>query len=150
MRNAIAGPILFTSFEAFPMSAADTAAALRAFPQAEALAAPLLEARAAGKTQWQMGPIDVALILGDARQTLPRWEAHADAWFLDGFAPAKNPELWDPTLLDQVARHTNPSGSFATYTAAGWVRRNLQAAGFEIEKVPGFAGKREMVIGRKP
>lgn len=147
LRNDITGPIRFTSFEAFPMSAADTAAALRAFPRAEALAAPLLEARAAGKTQWQMGPIDVTLILGDARQTLPRWETRADAWFLDGFAPAKNPELWDPTLLDQVARHTNPSGSFATYTAAGAVRQALDAAGFEVTRVPGFGRKRHMSIG---
>ena len=81
---------------------------------------------------------------GDARETLPTWEGRADAWFLDGFSPAKNPELWGADLMTEVARHTAPRGTVATYTAAGFVRRGLQAAGFTVERVPGFGRKRHM------
>lgn len=142
------GPIHFTSFEAFPMGADDTEAALAAFPQAATIAEPLLAARRAGQTRWRMGAVEVTLILGDARATLPAWDGRADAWFLDGFAPAKNPELWGPALLADVAAHTAPKGSFATYTAAGPVRRELAEAGFEVTRVPGFGRKRHMSIGR--
>ncbi|CAN0596787.1 unnamed protein product, partial [Ectocarpus sp. 12 AP-2014] len=68
--------------------------------------------------------------------------------FLDGFSPAKNPELWEPLLLSEVARHTNVGGTFATYTAAGAVRRALSDAGFDVERVPGFGRKRHMSKGR--
>ena len=87
------------------------------------------------------------MIVGDARDTLPAWQGRADAWFLDGFSPAKNPELWGADLLAQVAAHTAPGGSFATYTAAGHVRRALQAAGFQVERQPGHGRKRHMTAG---
>jgi tRNA U34 5-methylaminomethyl-2-thiouridine-forming methyltransferase MnmC len=67
--------------------------------------------------------------LGDASETLACMGGQADAWFLDGFSPAKNPELWSPDLMAEVARHTAPGGTFATYTAAGHVRRALADAG---------------------
>lgn len=142
------GTLRFTSFEAFPMAAPDMARALAAFPEAAAISAPLLAARAAGATEIALPGIQVALILGDARQTLPAWRQKADAWFLDGFSPAKNPEMWGEALMAQVARHTTPGGSFATYTAAGHVRRALSAAGFAVTRQPGFAGKRHMSTGR--
>jgi tRNA U34 5-methylaminomethyl-2-thiouridine-forming methyltransferase MnmC len=71
----------------------------------------------------------------------------ADAWFLDGFSPAKNPDMWSTDLMQAVADHTVEGGTFATYSAAGWVRRNLQAAGFKVEKRPGHIGKRDMSAG---
>ncbi|MCO6409523.1 tRNA (5-methylaminomethyl-2-thiouridine)(34)-methyltransferase MnmD [Hoeflea alexandrii] len=71
----------------------------------------------------------------------------ADAWYLDGFSPARNPEMWSEELMQAVASRTCEGGTFATYSAAGWVRRNLQAAGFTVEKRPGHAGKRDMSIG---
>ena len=148
MAQGVTG-LRFTSFEAFPLSAADTATALAAFPPALALAGPLIEARDRGETRWSHGPVAVELILGDARDTLPRWEGRAEAWFLDGFAPAKNPELWDPALLAEVAGHTAPGGTFATYTAAGAVRQALAGAGFEVERIPGFGRKRHMTRGRR-
>ena len=74
------------------------------------------------------------MVVGDARVALPAWDGTADAWFLDGFAPAKNPELWEPDLMAEVGRHTAPGGSFATYTAAGHVRRSLADAGFAVER----------------
>ncbi len=88
------------------------------------------------------------MILGDARETLPAWQGRADAWFLDGFSPAKNPELWGDALMRAVADHTAPGGSAASYTAAGFVRRGLEAAGFSVARRPGFGRKRHMTVAR--
>jgi tRNA U34 5-methylaminomethyl-2-thiouridine-forming methyltransferase MnmC len=73
-----------------------------------------------------------------------------DAWYLDGFAPSRNPDMWSPTLLGRVFDRTAPGGTFATYAAAGWVRRNLQAAGFVVKRLAGHGSKREMLAGTKP
>lgn len=128
----IKGRLRYTSFEAFPMAPADQARALARFD-----GLPLDALQGAED-------VDLTVIEGDARDTLPRWAGRADAWFLDGFSPAKNPELWEDTLLTQVARHTCPGGTAATYSAAGFVRRGLQAAGFDVTRAPGFAYKRHM------
>ncbi|WP_136683300.1 tRNA (5-methylaminomethyl-2-thiouridine)(34)-methyltransferase MnmD [Falsirhodobacter xinxiangensis] len=141
-------PVRFTSFEAFPMDAAQIVRALAAFPEAEAVAAPFLAAWAAGRTRFSLGAMEVEVIVGDARETLPAWQGRADAWFLDGFSPAKNPELWGEEMMAAVAAHTAPGGSFATYTAAGHVRRALQSAGFAVTRLPGYGGKRHMSAGR--
>ncbi|MDP4033134.1 MAG: tRNA (5-methylaminomethyl-2-thiouridine)(34)-methyltransferase MnmD [Pseudorhodobacter sp.] len=141
------GPLNYTSFEAWPLAAPDIARALSAFPEAAAVAAPFLAQWAIGKTRLQLDGIAVEIILGDARDTLPQWRGAADAWFLDGFSPAKNPELWSETLMAEVARHTAALGSFATYTAAGHVRRALQAAGFTVKRLPGHGHKRHMTAG---
>ena len=138
-------PVRFTSFEAFPMAPADAAAALAAagaFAAAEIAAVAAILRDRPGRAS--VGPVEVEILWGDARRTLPRWEGRADAWFLDGFAPAKNPELWEPALMAEVAAHTAPGGSFATYTAAGAVRRALAAAGFAVERVQGYGTKRHM------
>ena len=87
------------------------------------------------------------MIIGDARITVPEWSGRADAWFLDGFSPAKNPELWSNDLLRSVAARTAPQGTCATYTAAGFVRRALTDAGFDVERVAGFGRKRHMTRG---
>ena len=143
----IAGALHFTSFEAFPLSRADTVAALAHYPD---LPAEALSGEGEGIGPVIDGPdFRLEIILGDARKTLPAWTGRADAWFLDGFAPAKNPELWEVDLLEQVAAHTARGGSFSTYTAAGDVRRALQAAGFQVERIKGFGRKRHMSIGRK-
>jgi tRNA U34 5-methylaminomethyl-2-thiouridine-forming methyltransferase MnmC len=143
------GRLCFTSFEAFPLSVADAEAALAAFPDLADPAAELLarwDALASGATF--AGGVSLRVIVGDARATLPHWEGQADAWFLDGFAPARNPELWEAPLLAEVARHTAPGGTFATYTAAGEVRRALAAAGFAVSRLPGYGRKRHMTAGR--
>lgn len=139
------GKLTFTSFEAFPMSPEDTHRALQHFPEAIATAEPLLDQFPSGRIT--APDIDARVIYGDARQTLPLWPHKADAWFLDGFSPAKNPELWGDDLLQQIANHTNPNGTFATYTAAGHVRRALQSAGFHVTRQPGFGQKRHMTTG---
>lgn len=141
------GRFHYTSFEAYPMPAADMERALAAFPAALAVAGPLLEAWAAERRQFDLGAARVEVIVGDARATLPEWGGRADAWYLDGFSPAKNPELWGEDLMAGVARHTAQGGSFATYTAAGFVRRGLQAAGFQVERRAGFGRKRHMSRG---
>jgi len=143
-------PTRFTSFEAFPLPAPDIARALDHFPEARAVADPFLTAWAKGETRFQLGTVQAEIILGDARDTLAAWQGKADAWFLDGFSPAKNPELWSPEILAEVARHTAPGGTFATYTAAGHVRRALQDAGFQVERRPGHGRKKHMSTGKLP
>lgn len=144
------GLLRYTSFEAYPMPAPDIARALRHFPEAEAVAVPFLAAWGAGQRQFALPGMVVEVVIGDARGTLPVWQGRADAWFLDGFSPAKNPELWHADLLAEVARHTAPQGSFATYTAAGHVRRALQTAGFTVERRAGHGRKRHMSAGVLP
>ncbi|SDW19862.1 tRNA (5-methylaminomethyl-2-thiouridine)(34)-methyltransferase MnmD [Roseicitreum antarcticum] len=148
---ATPGTLHFTSFEAYPLAAPDMARALAAFPALDA--GPLLAACAdmpGARHHFTLHNIQVTLIFGDARATLPLWEGRADAWFLDGFSPAKNPELWQPDLMDHVARHTAPQGSFATYTAAGFVRAGLAQAGFTVTRQPGHGRKRHMTTGVLP
>ena len=144
----VEGPLRFTSFEAYPLPAAAISRALQAFPEALAVAGPFLDQWAAGARAISAEGLEAEVILGDARETLPAWQGRADAWFLDGFSPAKNPELWGADLLAAVAAHTAPGGSFATYSAAGHVRRALQAAGFQVERQAGFGAKRHMSAGR--
>ncbi|KGB82450.1 FAD-dependent oxidoreductase [Rhodovulum sp. NI22] len=144
------GALRFTSFEAFPMRPDDISRALDAFPEAKAMAGPFLAAWAAGQRVIETGDLRAEIIIGDARVTVPRWGGRADAWFLDGFSPARNPELWDTELMGAVARNTAPGGTLATYTAAGHVRRALGAAGFEVERRSGFGRKRHMTVGRMP
>jgi tRNA U34 5-methylaminomethyl-2-thiouridine-forming methyltransferase MnmC len=144
--------VRFTSFEAFPLPVADIARALEHFPEARAVAEDFLRQWGAanpeaGQRLLQLGPITAEIIIGDARQSLPAWQGRADAWFLDGFSPAKNPELWSPDLMAEVARHTVPAGTFATYTAAGHVRRALAEAGFTVERRAGHGRKRHMTTG---
>lgn len=139
-------PVAMTSFEAFPMSLAQLERAHAAFPEL----APLAEQLRAGwgRPEIRIGQVSLCLVLGDARDRLPAWQGAADAWFLDGFSPARNPEMWSPALMAEVARHSRPGASFATYTAAGHVRRALEAAGFAVERRPGHGRKRHMTIGR--
>ena len=73
----------------------------------------------------------------------------ADCWFLDGFSPAKNPELWGKELLNDVYRCTANKGTLSTYSAAGVVRRNLSSAGFEVKRISGFGRKRHMTLAIK-
>lgn len=139
----------YISFEAYPLTAPDIARALDHFPAARALAEPFLAAWEAGARAFQLGPIAVQVIIGDAREALPNWTGRADAWFLDGFSPAKNPELWSDDIMAEVARHTTKGGTFATYTAAGHVRRALSEHGFHVERVQGHGTKRHMSKGIK-
>lgn len=138
-------PVQFTSFEAYPMDLGQLERAHAAFPELADLSAELRQKWPA--RQIQVGQVTATLIVGDVRETLAQWKGMADAWFLDGFSPAKNMEMWETPLMDQVARHTAANGSFATYTAAGHVRRALEEAGFTVTRRPGFGTKRHMSTG---
>jgi len=142
------GQLHYTSFEAYPLPADDIARALAAFPETTPFAGMFLTQWAAGHRTLHFPGLTATVVIGDARNTLPAWTGQADAWFLDGFSPAKNPELWSPALMAEVARHTSPGGSFATYTAAGHVRQSLAEAGFTVTRQPGFGRKRHMTTGR--
>lgn len=147
--QAWAGPgrIRYTSFEAYPMAAGDMLRALAVFAELAGPASGLLDHWRAGRTEFALGGLDVEIILGDATATLPAWRGRADAWYLDGFSPASNADLWSDAMMQAVARHTAPRGTFATYTAAGHVRRSLQAAGFAVQRRAGFGAKRHMTAG---
>ncbi len=140
--SGVKGRLRYTTFEAFPLSRDEMKRAQAAFGVPEKLVNELDALW--GNTCFNLPDLQFEMVTGDARRTLPLWKGQADAWFLDGFSPAKNPELWEETLIHQVGVHTAPSGTAATYTAAGHVRRALQAAGFEVTRVPGFGRKRHM------
>jgi len=91
--------------------------------------------------------VQLQVLFGDATACLSGCSTKADAWFLDGFAPAKNPDMWQPALFAQMARLSHPQTTFATFTSAGIVRRGLTATGFKVVKIPGFGRKREMITG---
>ncbi len=142
------GPLRFTSFEAFPMAPGDRARALGAFPDLAVEAAELTRALARPGPWSFAGGLTLEVIEGDARATLPAWAGQADAVFLDGFAPARNPELWEAPLLAAVAARMGPGARLATFSAAGSVRRALEAAGLTVERRPGFGRKRHMTVAQ--
>ena len=142
----------FFSIEASPFSPKDMARAHGAWPAFSALAAMLcaqLPAPHHGFHRLELGgDVTLTLYYGDAADGLRATEASIDAWFLDGFAPARNPAMWAPEIFKETARLSNDNATFATFTVAGAVRRTLQDAGFAIEKRPGFGRKRDMLAGR--
>lgn len=144
------GVLRYTSFEAYPMTAEEMARALGRWPEFAPLAGPLAAAWAAGERRFMLQGVAVEVIEGDARATLPGLDWRADAWFLDGFSPARNPELWEPGLLREVARHSAPGATLATFSAAGGVRSALAEAGFAVERVPGYGAKKHMTRARLP
>lgn len=135
----------FMSVERAPLSAEDILRASSAYPElmplAKALAARL-PLRLAGMHPVSFGRVQLLLGYGEAAEILPQWRRPVDAWFLDGFAPAKNPDLWCAHILAHVARL---GGTIATYSAAAAVRRMLETLGYTVAKRPGFGGKRSMM-----
>ena len=94
------------------------------------------------------GRVALTLLFGEAAEMLAQVEARIDAFFLDGFAPSRNPDMWSEALYAQLGRLAAPGATFATYSAAGKVSRGMTAAGFVVEKKAGFGRKREMLCGR--
>lgn len=142
----------FVSVERFPLTAADLAQALALWPELAPYSAALQRLYQAIHPGFQRlilgeGRVTLTLLVGDVLERLPELDARCDAWFLDGFAPAKNPEMWTPALFAELARLSRPGTTLATFTCAGFVRRGLNEAGFAMGKVPGFGHKREMLAG---
>lgn len=157
--NALALQMLhYTSFEKFPLRRQDLERALSHWahiPELRELSATLLRhypMQLSGQHRLHLHPnITLDLIFADVLTALPDWAAnHADsvdAWYLDGFAPSKNPDMWQPELYRGIARSMRAGATLATFTATGHVRRGLQQAGIHMQKVPGFGSKREMLRG---
>lgn len=140
----------YVSFERYPLTPAEIGRFLA--PWAEELG-PYLDRllaqyplRIPGFHRVALGNARLTLVFGDVSETLPSLVVPRgiDAWFLDGFAPAKNPDMWSQALFDGMARLSAPGATAATFTAAGVVRRGLAAAGFAVEKKKGFGRKRDM------
>ena len=92
--------------------------------------------------------VSLLLIFDDVNRAFPELDARIDAWFLDGHAPAKNPEMWSETVFSAMKRLSAPGATCATFTAAGVAKRGLKDAGFAIDKRRGFGRKRDMIVGR--
>jgi len=143
----------FVSCEKHPLNPADLETALRIWPSLAPLAAQLCAqyrhlCAGVHRLTFAQGRVVLTLLIGDAGTMLAQLSANVDAWFLDGFAPSRNPEMWQPELFTQMARLSHEDTTFATFTSAGAVRRGLEQAGFRVEKVAGFGRKREMLCGR--
>ncbi|WP_207477870.1 bifunctional tRNA (5-methylaminomethyl-2-thiouridine)(34)-methyltransferase MnmD/FAD-dependent 5-carboxymethylaminomethyl-2-thiouridine(34) oxidoreductase MnmC [Arenibaculum pallidiluteum] len=140
----------FVSVEGFPLAREEAARALSRWPElaghADALASAWPEPHPGfHRMAFADGRVSLTLLLGPVEPMLAALEARLDAWFLDGFAPARNPEMWTEGVFSAVARLSRPGARLGTFTAAGRVRRGLEAAGFRCAKVPGHGRKREMI-----
>ncbi len=144
------GHLSYVGFEAFPVSSSAMERVFAQWPELSELSRQLIDCWSDGRTRLKTASLNAEIIIGDARKTVEAWEGAADAWFLDGFSPSCNPELWEAGLLRSVAVRTVPNGTFATYSSAGHVRRRLGASGFSVCRTPGFGSKRHMTQGWKP
>jgi len=142
----------FVSVEKYPLSPPDLQRALALWPELKVFADQLLAQYVAIHQGFQRltlanGRVTLTLMIGDALEQLPQLDAQIDAWFLDGFAPAKNPDMWTAELFVELARLTAPGSTISTFTSTGWVRRLLNAAGFKMKRTPGIGHKWEILRG---
>lgn len=143
----------YLSVDKHPFRRDDLAALYRQWPELAPLGAALLERYPPlipgfHRLHLDGGRVALTLLWGEAADMLAQVEARVDAFFLDGFAPARNPDMWSEELFAQLGRLAAPGATFATYSAAGKVSRGMTAAGFAVEKKAGFGRKREMLCGR--
>ena len=142
----------FISIEGFPLTQEELSQALEKWPTLAPLVAELITSYPTPHSGTHLLHLsdNVSLMLceDDAIPALSQLEAQVDGWFLDGFSPASNPDMWSEPVFSEVARLSRVGTTFATFTAAGAVRRALAAQGFNVEKVKGFGRKREMLVGR--
>jgi len=142
----------FISVEKYPLSPADMRRALTLWPDLKPFADQLLAQYVAIHQGFQRlvldnGRVTLTLLIGDVLEQLPQLDAQIDAWFLDGFAPAKNPDMWTAELFAELARLSAPGSTISTFTSTGWVRRLLNAAGFKMRRTPGIGHKWEILRG---
>lgn len=153
--DADSGWLHFVSTELHPIELSQLETLHQQWPELAELSALLrqqwpLPQRGFHRLNFPEHRLSLTLLYGDAAETLGQLNATVDAWYLDGFAPTRNTGLWNHALYQQIAKLSAPASSFATYTAAGHVRRGLAAAGFEVSKIEGFGMKRDMSIGVMP
>jgi len=145
----------FISTELHPVSLADLQKALSLWPELSSLSKMLTEQYHDIFPGWHRFEFDqsrvvLTLLVGDVNQTLPELNAKVDAWFLDGFSPAKNPNMWLQPLFQTIANLSKENTTFATFTSASLVRKGLESVGFVVNKTPGYGKKREMLSGYYP
>jgi tRNA 5-methylaminomethyl-2-thiouridine biosynthesis bifunctional protein len=155
VRHAPSGAMLsLFSAERHPLHPDDLARALAHWPELEHLSKPLLDQwppPAPGFHRVRLhARIDLTLMFGDAATLWAHGPSGVDAWFLDGFAPSRNPAMWTDELFGAIAHRSRPGASLATFSAAASVRRGLSDAGFEVQRLAGFAGKRHRLTARRP
>lgn len=147
----------FISFEKYPLSSQDLTKAHQAWPELAHLAQQLQQYYPIAVPECHRivladGMITLDLWFGDIKDCMPSVanpdDGLVDAWFLDGFAPSKNPEMWNQDLFNNMAKLAKKACTCATFTAAGFVRRGLIEAGFSMQKIKGFGTKREMIAGQ--
>ena len=141
------------TIEAFPLTAEEAARALSAWPEMAEIAAPLLAAWPAGTAGFHRIDLPefsavIDLAIGEVDWALSQWSGPADAWFLDGFSPALNPDMWSNAVMSLIAARSAPDARLATFTVAGAVRRGLSDSGFAVDKRPGHGRKRERLEAR--
>jgi tRNA 5-methylaminomethyl-2-thiouridine biosynthesis bifunctional protein len=147
------GRLHYISVEKHPFARADLERALARWPHCRALAAELLDkypplVPGFRRVFLDAGRVVLTLLFGDVAEVLPELVARADAFFLDGFAPAKNEAMWSDHVFAEIARLAAPGATAATYTVAARVREGLERAGFAVRKAPGFGRKQEMLRAR--
>lgn len=145
-----ASPLTFVSCEKFPLECSHLTRALSNWPELQNLVQRFLPLWRPDWSGWQkldFGTATLHLFIGDAKEMLMTIPHRIDSWYLDGFNPKTNSDLWSLELMQQLHGASNKTTTLASYTAAGWVRRNLAEAGFEIAKRKGFGHKRDMITG---
>ena len=149
------GRLSLFSVEGFPLSREEAGRALAAWPELAEATQALLEVwpeATPGFHRLDLPGFNATLDLavGDVGWALSQWTGKADAWFLDGFAPSTNPDMWSDAVMDGIAARSAPGARVATFTVAGSVRRGLAERGFAVEKRPGHGRKRERLEARLP
>lgn len=142
----------YVAVEQFPWEAEALRAAYVQRPELAGLLEQLLAAlplRLPGLHRICFEGVTLTLCYGEVAEMLAQLDVPVDAWFLDGFSPAKNPAMWTREVLGEVRRLSAGDATVATFTAAGAVKRGLEAQGFVMQKRPGFGHKREMLVGKR-
>ncbi|MGX2966906.1 bifunctional tRNA (5-methylaminomethyl-2-thiouridine)(34)-methyltransferase MnmD/FAD-dependent 5-carboxymethylaminomethyl-2-thiouridine(34) oxidoreductase MnmC [Ursidibacter sp. B-7004-1] len=149
--------LYFISFEKFPLTANQLTDIHQLYPQFAKFSQQLTaywQPRQVGCQRYHFEQIYLDIWFGEMAENLEQlgdsYNSLIDCWFLDGFSPDKNPEMWNSGLYQAMFRLTQNGGSFATFTASSTVRKGLQAVGFDVKKRKGFGKKREMLWGEKP
>jgi len=141
--------LYYLSFEKHPITREDLKKIHAHWPDYAALSQALLLQHpdaVKGFHRLDFGKVQLQLGFGDIAEMLPQIKTQIDAWYLDGFAPAKNPAMWDDEIFRHMARLSVQDSTVATFTAAGAVKRGLESAGFRVEKTRGYGKKRDMLV----
>ena len=146
------GNLTYISVEGHPLDLEALTLAHQAFPELSDMAHDLQSKWPPAAPGYHLrlfedGKLALLLLFGDAKKQLSQLQASVDAWYLDGFSPASNPDMWNDAIFTHIARTAKPACRLATFTAAGFVKRGLQAVGFDMKKAPGYGKKRERLVG---